>query len=175
MPLLPAQQPRADLPSLPAGTSSDAPCMPVSTSSQFLEPPTPDLAQSLGLHRHPQESGLPVSSDPISIGSYAGSPTDTLVCDPLLPPLTPTRGSEASSPNTMPSTPCAGSRTLRSPGGQPDEATAQEQLAPAGMACCNSAQLVWPWHIPRRGTEATCPSYAVLAWPRLRLVPAPDL
>eukprot|EP00891_Asterochloris_glomerata_P007825 jgi/Astpho2/7825/Aster-06113 len=131
MPLLPAQQPRAELPSLPAGTSSDAPCMPVSTSSQFLEPPTPDLAQSLGLHRHPQESGLSVSSDPKSIGSYAGSPTDTLVCDPLLPPLTPTRGSEASSPNTTPSTPCAGSRTLRSPGGQPDEAAAQEQLAPA--------------------------------------------
>ena len=146
MPLLPAQQPRAELPSLPVSTSSEAPCMPVSSSSQVLVPPTPDLAKSLGLGRHPQEDCQLVSIGPASIGSRAGSPAGTPVCDHLLPPQTPTRGSEASSPNTMPSTPCAGSRAIGSPGGQPDEAAAQEQLAPAGTACCSPAQLGWPWH-----------------------------
>ena len=34
--LLPAQQPCAELPSLPVSTSPEAPCMPVSSSSQVL-------------------------------------------------------------------------------------------------------------------------------------------
>ena len=86
VPLPPAQQPRGELPSLPVSTSPEAPGMPVSSSSQVLAPPNPDLAQSPGLGRHPQETCPPVSSGPVSIGGHASSPPGVLMCDHLLPP-----------------------------------------------------------------------------------------